>query len=227
MKSIVRISKEKNFVTIDKTFLQDKQLSWKAKGILAYMLSLPDDWTFYMDELIRHSTDGKASFRSGFKELQDSGYVKRIRKRNKKGTFDWETVVYERPHTDFPQVDNPRLEKPQVDNRTLLNNDPLSNDELSNDIPYVEIVTYLNEVANKKYRHTTRKTKELIKARWNEGFRVDDFKKVIDTKNDEWKNDKKMQKFIRPETLFGTKFESYLNQGDNTPPDDDGYDYGF
>jgi len=79
-------------------------------------------------------------------------------------------------------------------------------------IPYVEIITYLNDVASKNYRTSTQKTKTLIKARWNEGFRLDDFKKVIDTKNNEWKNDKSMSKFIRPDTLFGTKFEGYLNQ---------------
>src|SRR5699024_5848191 len=60
----------------------------------------------------------------------------------------------------------------------------------------VEIVSYLNDVADKNYRHTTRKTQSLIKARINEGFTVDDFKKVIDIKNEEWKNDTKMQKFI-------------------------------
>jgi|SRR5690625_913749 len=79
-------------------------------------------------------------------------------------------------------------------------------------IPYVEIITYLNDVASKNYRTSTQKTKSLINARWNEGFRLDDFKKVIDTKNNEWKNDKSMSKFIRPDTLFGTKFEGYLNQ---------------
>src|SRR5690625_1486003 len=71
MKSIVRIKKNADFVVMDKTFLNDKSLSWKAKGIMAYMLSKPDDWTFYIDELIKHSTDGKSSFRSGFKELKE------------------------------------------------------------------------------------------------------------------------------------------------------------
>lgn len=79
-------------------------------------------------------------------------------------------------------------------------------------IPYVEIINYLNDVASKSYRSSTQKTKTLIKARWNEGFRLDDFKKVIDTKNAEWKSDQKMSKFIRPETLFSPKFEGYLNQ---------------
>lgn len=79
-------------------------------------------------------------------------------------------------------------------------------------IPYVEIVTYLNQSASTNYRHTTKKTKDLIKARWNEGFRIEDFKAVIDRKTAEWLHNEEMSRYIRPETLFGTKFESYLNQ---------------
>jgi len=79
-------------------------------------------------------------------------------------------------------------------------------------IPYQAIIDYLNEKAGTSYRHTSKKTQQLIRARWNEGFRLDDFKIVIDKKVAEWFNDPKMNKYLRPETLFGTKFESYLNQ---------------
>jgi len=78
-------------------------------------------------------------------------------------------------------------------------------------IPYKEIIEYLNEKAGKQYRHTTPKTRELIKARWKEGFRLDDFKKVIDNKTLLWKGEKE-EIYLRPVTLFGTKFESYLNE---------------
>ncbi|MGY0692948.1 conserved phage C-terminal domain-containing protein [Virgibacillus sp. FSP13] len=98
--------------------------------------------------------------------------------------------------------------KNAIDNNTSLNT--TSNNTL--DIPYVEIINYLNDATGKKYRSSTNKTKTLIKARWNEGFGTDDFKKVIDTKTAEWMHDNKMQKFLRPDTLFGTKFEGYLNQ---------------
>ena len=69
----------------------------------------------------------------------------------------------------------------------------------------------MNLKANTNYKSTTSKTQTLIKARYNEGFIIDDFKKVIDNKTSEWKNTD-MAKYLRPETLFGTKFESYLNQ---------------
>ena len=77
--------------------------------------------------------------------------------------------------------------------------------------PYKEITEYLNNRIGANYRHTTNKTRDLIKARYNEGFTIDDFKIVIDKKCVEWMNTD-MQKYLRPETLFGTKFESYLNQ---------------
>ena len=79
-------------------------------------------------------------------------------------------------------------------------------------IPYKEICEYLNIRTNSNYKHTTKKTKDLIKARFNEGFTLEDFKVVIDKKTMDWINDKDFKKYLRPETLFGTKFESYLNQ---------------
>ena len=83
--------------------------------------------------------------------------------------------------------------------------------EKDKEIYYAEIIDYLNKKANTSYRASSRKTKDLIKARINEGYKVDDFKIVIDKKTDEWLNTD-MAKYLRPETLFGTKFESYLNQ---------------
>lgn len=78
-------------------------------------------------------------------------------------------------------------------------------------IPYKEIISYLNEKAGTSYRHTTQKTKDLINARFNEKFIIDDFYTVIDKKVDEWLGTE-WQKFLRPETLFSNKFEGYLNQ---------------
>lgn len=78
-------------------------------------------------------------------------------------------------------------------------------------IPYKQIVNYLNQKANTNYRTSGKKTQGLIKARFNEGFTEQDFYKVIDNKSSEWLGSD-MAKYLRPETLFGTKFESYLNQ---------------
>lgn len=80
------------------------------------------------------------------------------------------------------------------------------------DIPFFAIIDHLNERAETRYRASTPKTQAHIRARWNEGYRLDDFIRVIDVKCDEWLNDTKMRKYLCPDTLFGTKFEKYLNQ---------------
>lgn len=84
--------------------------------------------------------------------------------------------------------------------------------ELKDNVPYKEVVDYLNNSAGTNYRASSKKTRELIKARINEGYTLEDFKVVIEKKTREWINDNKMKAYLRPETLFGTKFEGYLNQ---------------
>ena len=79
-------------------------------------------------------------------------------------------------------------------------------------LPYKEIVDYLNKSAGTNYRASSKKTQQLIKARINEGYTLEDFRVVIEKKTREWINDNKMKGYLRPETLFGTKFEGYLNQ---------------
>lgn len=79
-----------------------------------------------------------------------------------------------------------------------------------------DIVAYLNEKTGKDFKFTTKKTQTLINARLKEGFNEDDFKRVIDNKCSEWLKDEKMNQYLRPDTLFGTKFESYLNQNTKT-----------
>lgn len=79
--------------------------------------------------------------------------------------------------------------------------------------PYKEIVEYLNDKTNSHYRYTTKATQRIINGRISDGFTVDDFKKVIDIKSEQWLSDKKMSAYLRPETLFAAShFESYLNE---------------
>lgn len=104
-KMIIRVAKNKDnpYVMMNKTGLNDPRLSFKAKGILAYLLSKPDDWKVMVSELINSSTDGKTAVYSGLKELEENGYLKRIRvyrmdkEKGKKVIDHWETVVYETP----------------------------------------------------------------------------------------------------------------------------------
>lgn len=94
------------------------------------------------------------------------------------------------------------------DNNTTTNNTNNNTDNIKENIK--EILDYLNLKAETSYKYTTEKTKSLINARLKEHFTVEDFKKVIDKMCDKWKGTD-WEQYLRPETLFGTKFESYLN----------------
>lgn len=83
-------------------------------------------------------------------------------------------------------------------------------------IPYREIIDYLNQQTGKSFRHSAAANKKLIKARWNEGYTTDQFKRVIDNKCQDWLHDSKMNQYLQPSTLFAGKFDQYLNQRNRT-----------
>ncbi|WP_433912315.1 conserved phage C-terminal domain-containing protein [Staphylococcus sp. LKG3-3] len=80
-------------------------------------------------------------------------------------------------------------------------------------IPYKEVIEYLNLKAGKKFNHKAKSNKNFIKARFNEGNTLEDFKHVIDVKVFDWLDDKGMRTYLKPETLFnGKNFEKYKNE---------------
>ncbi|HCT0584933.1 TPA: phage protein, partial [Staphylococcus pseudintermedius] len=185
----------------------------------------PDDWQIYETELEQHSTDGLSGLKSGIKELEEIGYIQRNRKRDESGRLNgYEYLVYEQPHhirfSNVGKTVNGKTNNGKTVNgksHTTNNNNNTNNDSniLSGDptaYPYREVINYLNKQTGKQYKSTTKKNQTVIRARTDEGFSLDDFKRVIDNKVSEWKGTD-MEKYLRPETLFGTKFEGYLNQG--------------
>ncbi len=79
-----------------------------------------------------------------------------------------------------------------------------------------EVIDYLNTITGKKYRHNSQKSQKHIGARWNEGYTLENFQKVIRVKSNQWLRTKD-EKYLRPETLFGTKFEGYVNEPELKP----------
>ena len=129
---------------------------------------------------------------------------------SKVANFNTEKQCIQNVSIEAPQV---RLGKDRLDKDRLTTYSADSEESHEEPIPYQEIIEHLNNTCGKGYTHTGKSTRKLIRARWNDGFRLDDFKKVIDTKSRDWLKNKDMNKYLRPETLFGTKFETYLNEG--------------
>lgn len=119
-----------------------------------------------------------------------------------------------------------RLGKDSIGKDSIGNNSA-SNNASSTKVPhsfYKSVIDYLNLKANKSFKFTTKETQKIIKARYREGYSLEDFKKVIDNKCREWLNNPTMDMYLRPKTLFGTKFESYLNEKNiNVPKENKNY----
>lgn len=79
-------------------------------------------------------------------------------------------------------------------------------------IPYAEVVAALNRAAGTDFKDAAKKTRSLIRARWAEGYRLEDFEAVVEEKAAQWSGDAKMRAFLRPETLFSPKFEGYREE---------------
>ena len=98
MSKIVLKKKKNPFVIMSKTALNDKCLSWKAKGIIAYLLSLPEDWKVYIEDLKNRSKNSRDSTRSGVNELIKAGYIHRKPLKRTNGQFaGYEYYIYEEP----------------------------------------------------------------------------------------------------------------------------------
>lgn len=126
---IVRVRKEPGkYFQMLKATVEDHRLSWKAKGLMAYLISKPNDWQVWTKDLIKRSTDGRSAVLSALQELLKFGYAIRDQCRREDGTFGpVEFTVFEVPQLGFPLAD-----KPGADNRTYTKNDYTNNDNNKN-----------------------------------------------------------------------------------------------
>ena len=233
----MRIKKQyqKGFTTVDNVVLNDTNLSWKAKGLFVYLWSQADEWDFYETEVVKHSTDKIASLKSGLKELEQQGYLKRQRKRDDKGHLkENEWILSDNPMLENPMLDNPMLDNPMLENHTLTNTNnnninnnkdesnsvkenkdkKSSNENNKSNFDYKKFFDFFKETTGKRYT-ATNNNKKLINARLNEGATKQDFYLITKHKAIQWKNDDVMNKWLKPSTLFIPKhFEDYLNEAE-------------
>ena len=121
--AILRNASKGKYTVLNNGIFRDENLSAKSLGILAKMLSLPDNWEFSETGLCSiFKKDGRDSIRSGLKELEENGYLVRIRVRDDSGkltSVEW--TVSDRPMFEKPMLENPMLENPMLENRTQYN----------------------------------------------------------------------------------------------------------
>jgi hypothetical protein len=168
--------KENPYVLLNKTFLNDTDISLKSKGLLAYLMSMPDDWQIYESELVKHHKDGKDSLSSAIKELIKNGYISRTRTRDEKGRLKaYEYRVYEVPvHIGKSKVGKPKAGESATTNSNLTNNDLteykkddgiLSSDKNTISFSYtnLDVIKAMKVYMNDLYRQKTKKKHPFLK----------------------------------------------------------------
>lgn len=188
--SIIRVSKAPNeFSIVNRTAAEDSRLSFKAKGIMFYLLTKPDDWTIRVGDLVKRSTDGKDAVYSGIKELKDYGYIV-VKKKREGGKFiDFEYILHESPvsvqmgmdlpltenpqmvppfpgfpDTDKPDTDKPDTENPEHSNNNLSNID-FSNNKIIDDDKDEDIFEILESVYKEHEKEIDRAAYDVVVTR--------------------------------------------------------------
>lgn len=246
---MVRLIKKDNgnYTNTNNQLVRDDDLTWKARGIFNYLWSQANEWQFYVKEIASHSKDGEKALQSGLQELEEHGYLKRVNRHSKNGSFDGLDWILDdtgklnrqaqnsvngemelkppKNRQNTPDVKRAQRETRPAQNLPLRNNNnknyqykEISNKRNNGSAEaeprsiHKDVIDYLNDKIGARYKSSSAINKRLIDARVKEGYKLDDFKRVIDNKVASWAQDQKMSKYLRPQTLFGTKFESYLNE---------------
>ncbi len=121
MANLFRINKTRNFTTMSNYHLQDKTLSFKSKGLLSFMLSLPDTWDYSMNGLVSVSKENINAIRTMLQELEEHKYLERVKYQNEKGQFQYDYSIYEIPYDQFPYTYYPNTDSPYSQNDIQIN----------------------------------------------------------------------------------------------------------
>lgn len=123
--AVFKIEKNKNYTIMSNYHLRDKNLSLKAKGLLSFMLSLPENWDYSLNGLCAICKEQETAIKNTLKELKLTGYLVIDKIRGEKGYFEYVYNIYEQPveieHEKKPEVENPPMDIPPTENNTQIN----------------------------------------------------------------------------------------------------------
>ena len=157
--------------------------------------------------------------RTILKKLEKEGYIEFLTSGSKGKESTLKITIKQQLFNNNVTNKTEQLQQVEGDKQQQSNNNvtTLSKKKENNNNIYSLVIDYLNKKASTNYRATTKNTQSFINARVKEGYAVEDFKKVIDSKSREWLGTD-FEKYLRPATLFGTKFENYLNEANKKGP---------
>ncbi|WP_204190681.1 MULTISPECIES: helix-turn-helix domain-containing protein [unclassified Staphylococcus] len=215
---IIRIDKTAgNYFIASKYYVEDEKISWKAKGIMSYLFSKPDDWQIYQTQLEKVSKDGKASVRSTINELIDNGYMTRQSRRKSNGDFDgYNYTLHEHPVNDG--VRKMEVAKMGDAKMVIAKSDTTNNNLTNNDLTNNDINTSATKVTQEQFDqwwnlYDKKLDKKKAFSLFKTALKKHDFETIMNGTKDYLKTitDKQYQKY--PKTFLSQ--ESFLNDYGN------------
>ena len=215
---IIRIDKTAgNYFIASKYYVEDENISWKAKGIMSYLFSKPDDWQIYQTQLEKVSIDGKASVRSTINELIDNGYMTRQSRRKSNGDFDgYDYTLHEYPTNDgVRKMEDAKMEDAKME---IAKSDTTNNNSTNNDLTNNDINTSATKVTKEQFDqwwnlYDKKLDKKKAFSLFKTALKKHDFETIMNGTKDYLKTitDKQYQKY--PKTFLSQ--ESFLNDYGN------------
>ena len=172
--AVFRVEKNKNYTVMSNVHLRDERLSLKAKGLLAMILSLPDDWKYSIEGLASISKESRSSINSGLKELEEAGYLIRRQLRDEKGHLsNTEYTIFEEPRspcvdfpaTDYPQTDDPSSGEPSAGNCKEISKEESITEKQNKDVNKYRFNSFqgLAEITAEEMRKEREAYRQIIK----------------------------------------------------------------
>lgn len=224
---IIRIDKTAgNYFIASKYYVEDEKISWKAKGIMSYLFSKPDDWQIYQTQLEKVSIDGKASVRSTINELIDNGYMTRQSRRKSNGDFDgYDYTLHEYPTNDgVRKMEDAKMEIAKME---IAKSDTTNNNSTNNDLTNNDINISATDVTQEQFEewwnlYNKKKDKKKANSLFKSTLKKYDYETIMKGTEEYLKTikDKQYQKY--PKTFLSQ--ESFLNDyGDEVKTSEESY----
>jgi len=218
---IFRVTKDRNYTTINNTIFKDKTISCKTKGFFATIMSLPDDWDFSVNGIKEILLEGKSSVYSFIDELEANGYLTKKQIRNSDGKLSsveytfFETPINKEivPHTDLPETVEPlAVNQPQLSTNIIndLNNKYIKG--LQEDpIDFDALLVFFNNTTGRKFRSISTKAKKGFNKIISEGYTKKDIRDaIVNCFNSEYHQQNRQ--YLTPEFISRMeKFEKYFD----------------
>ena len=223
---IIRSYPDKDWTRIHNMVLRDKKLSLKAKGLMAYLLTLPNDWDVSFSELLTHHTDRERSTRGAMQELVENGYVKVVMRHEDGHIVGNNYYIFEDKiqHGDFVNGQNVNGQNVNGQKEALLSTNKILSTNIYKERKYIKerndklLANYkkpievLNNMTGRAFKTDNVSSLSLIRARVKDGSPIEEICNVV-----EFICKKRMgtdfEMFLRPDTIFNrTKYESYLQE---------------